>query len=163
MYHHTYTYNTMQYYYYYYYCYIDEHIYLNLSKSNQSATGLKALKPAANGHYLMCKSLPCYLHLLYKSTFMLLLHFTFSKWTHFRLEVRILQQNMLTRNFVVIARTSLHLSNHTPFFSHTFTLLSSCCYSFENVLWLVDSSYEKPSWSHKKWNYMAGEMHKEFT
>ena len=40
---------------YYYYYYIYRHIYLNLSKSTQSATEgwkLKALKPAANGHYL---------------------------------------------------------------------------------------------------------------
>ena len=47
-------------------------IYLNLSKSNQRAAGLKAVKPAANGHYLMCKSLPYYLRLLYKSTVILL-------------------------------------------------------------------------------------------
>ena len=33
------------YYYYYYYCYIDRRISLNLSKSTQSATGLKALLP----------------------------------------------------------------------------------------------------------------------
>ena len=42
---------------YYYYC-IDRCIYLNLSKSAQSAAGLKALKPVANQRYLMCKSLP---------------------------------------------------------------------------------------------------------
>ena len=51
---------------------VDGRIYLNLSKSIQRATGLKALKLAANGHYLMCKSLPCCLHLLYRSTFILL-------------------------------------------------------------------------------------------
>ena len=39
--------------YYYYYNCIDRRIYLNLSKSTQSATGLNALKPAANGRYLM--------------------------------------------------------------------------------------------------------------
>ena len=44
------------------YC-IDRHIYFNLFKSTQSAAGLKALKPAANGRYLMCKS--PYFHLLY--------------------------------------------------------------------------------------------------
>ena len=32
---------------------VDRHIYLNLSKSTQSATGLKALKPDANGRYLI--------------------------------------------------------------------------------------------------------------
>ena len=32
--------------------YIDRHIYLHLSKSIQSAAGLKDLKPAANGWYL---------------------------------------------------------------------------------------------------------------
>ena len=53
-----------------YYYYFDTRIYLNLSKSTQSAVGLKALKPAANGHYLMCKSLPYYLH--YRSTLILL-------------------------------------------------------------------------------------------
>ena len=38
---------------------IDCSIYLNLSKSIQSAAWLKALKPAANGRwYLMCKSKP---------------------------------------------------------------------------------------------------------
>ena len=41
----------------------------NVFKSNQSAAGLKALKPAANGRYL-CKSLD-YFHLLYRSTFIL--------------------------------------------------------------------------------------------
>ena len=41
-----------------YYYYIDGRIYFNLSKLTQSAAGLKALKPAANGCYLMCKSLP---------------------------------------------------------------------------------------------------------
>ena len=51
---------------------IDRFIYLNLFKSTESATGLKALKPAANGSYLMCKSLPYYFHLLYRSTFILL-------------------------------------------------------------------------------------------
>ena len=41
------------YYYYYYYC-IDRSIYLNLSKStqSQSATGPKALKPAADRRHL---------------------------------------------------------------------------------------------------------------
>ena len=38
----------------YYYYYIDGSIYLNPSKSIQNDTGLKALKPAANGSYLMC-------------------------------------------------------------------------------------------------------------
>ena len=47
-------------------------IYHNLFKSNQRAAGLKAFKPAANGRYLMCKPLPDYLHLLTKSTFILL-------------------------------------------------------------------------------------------
>ena len=37
------------------YC-IDRRIYLNLFKSTQSSAGLKALKPAANGRYLLCKS-----------------------------------------------------------------------------------------------------------
>ena len=41
---------------YYYYC-IDKHTYLHVSKSTQSAAGLKALKSAANGRYLMCKSI----------------------------------------------------------------------------------------------------------
>ena len=45
-------------------------IYLNLFKWSQSAAGVKALKPAANGHYLTCKLLPYYL--LYRSTFILL-------------------------------------------------------------------------------------------
>ena len=58
-------------YWYVLYC-IDRRIYLNLSKSAQSATGLKALKPAANRRYLLCKQLPCYFHLLYRSTFNLL-------------------------------------------------------------------------------------------
>ena len=35
--------------------YIDRRIYLNLSNSIQSATGLKDLKSAANGRYLVCK------------------------------------------------------------------------------------------------------------
>ena len=53
--------------------YIDGCIYyLNLSKSIQSAAGLKALKSAANGRYLMCKPLPYCCHLLYRSTFILL-------------------------------------------------------------------------------------------
>ena len=60
------------YYYYYYYYYIDRLIYLSFSKSTHSAAGQKALKPAANGRYLMCKSLPYYFHLLYRSTFILL-------------------------------------------------------------------------------------------
>ena len=34
--------------------------------------GVEALKPAADGRYLMCKSLPCYFSLLYRSTFNLL-------------------------------------------------------------------------------------------
>ena len=38
----------------------DRRIYLCLSKSIQSAAGLKALKPAASGRYLMCKSLHYY-------------------------------------------------------------------------------------------------------
>ena len=59
-------------YYYYYYYYFNRRIYLNLSKSTQSAAGLKALKPAVNGRYLMCKSMPYYIHLLYRSTFILL-------------------------------------------------------------------------------------------
>ena len=54
------------------YIVLDRHIYLNLSESTQSTAGLKALKPAANGRYLMCKSSPCYLHLVYRSTFILL-------------------------------------------------------------------------------------------
>ena len=54
-----------------YHC-IDRRIYLNLSRSTQSAAGLNSLKPAANGRYFMCKSLPYYLHLLYRSTFILL-------------------------------------------------------------------------------------------
>ena len=33
------------------YYYTDRRIHLNLSKSTQSAVGLKALKPAANGCY----------------------------------------------------------------------------------------------------------------
>ena len=33
---------------------------------------MKAVKHAASGRYLMCKSLHCYLHLLYRSTFILL-------------------------------------------------------------------------------------------
>ena len=45
----------------YYHC-IDRRIHLSLSKSTQSAAGLKPLKPAANGRYLMCKSLPYYFH-----------------------------------------------------------------------------------------------------
>ena len=51
---------------------IDRCIYLNLVKSTQSAAELKALKHAAIGRYLMCKSLPYYFHLLYRSTFILL-------------------------------------------------------------------------------------------
>ena len=42
-------------------------MYLNRSKLTQSAAGPTALKPAANGRYLMCKSLPYYLHLLYRT------------------------------------------------------------------------------------------------
>ena len=53
------------------YC-IDRCIYLNLSKSTRNAAGLKALKPAANGRYLMCKSLSCYFQLLYRSKFIFL-------------------------------------------------------------------------------------------
>ena len=56
-----------------YYYYYNRRIYLNLSKPTQSAAGLKSLKPAAHGRYLMCKSLPYYFHLLYRSTFILLL------------------------------------------------------------------------------------------
>ena len=59
-------------YYYYYYYDIDRRIYLNLSKSTQSTARLKASKPAANGSYLMCKSLPYNFHLLYRSAFILL-------------------------------------------------------------------------------------------
>ena len=55
-----------------YYYYIDRRIYLNLSKSTQRVAGLKVLKPAANGRYLMCKALPNCLHLLNRSTFILL-------------------------------------------------------------------------------------------
>ena len=44
------------------------------SKSTQNSAGLKALKYAANRHYLMCKSLPYYLRLLYSSTFIILSH-----------------------------------------------------------------------------------------
>ena len=40
--------------------YMDGRIYLNLSKCIQSAAGLKALRPATNGRYLMCKTLPYY-------------------------------------------------------------------------------------------------------
>ena len=47
-------------------------IYFNLSNSSQSAAGLKALKPAANRRYLMCKSLPYSFHVLYRSIFTLL-------------------------------------------------------------------------------------------
>ena len=50
----------------------DKRIYINLFKSTQSAAELKDLKPAVNGRYLMCKSLPYYLHLLYRNTFILL-------------------------------------------------------------------------------------------
>ena len=53
------------------YC-IDRRIYLDLFNSSQSSTGLKALKPAANGRSLMCKSSPYYFHWLYISTFILL-------------------------------------------------------------------------------------------
>ena len=46
---------------------------INQSIPNQLklVAGLKALKSAANGRYLMCKSFPYYLHLLYKSTFIM--------------------------------------------------------------------------------------------
>ena len=47
----------------YYYC-LDRRIYLTLSKSTQSTAGLKALKSAADGRYLMCKSLPYYFHFI---------------------------------------------------------------------------------------------------
>ena len=57
--------NNYYYYYYYYYYHIDGRIYLNLSKSNQSAARLDALKPAANGCYVMYKSVLYYIHLLY--------------------------------------------------------------------------------------------------
>ena len=43
----------------------DRRMYLNLSKSIQSTAGLRALKPAANGRYFMCKSLPYYLAYIY--------------------------------------------------------------------------------------------------
>ena len=52
------------------YC-IDRRIYLKRSKSIQSAAVLNDLKPAANGLYLMCRSLPYYFYLLYRSTFIL--------------------------------------------------------------------------------------------
>ena len=62
------------------YC-IDRRIYLNLFKPTQSAAGLKALKPAANGRYLMCKSSPYYFHLHgYRSTFILLSCWVFSSF-----------------------------------------------------------------------------------
>ena len=51
---------------------INRCVCLNLSKSTQTAAGLNALKPAANGRYFMCKPLPYYLHLLYRRTFILL-------------------------------------------------------------------------------------------
>ena len=35
--------------------YIDRRIYLSLANQIKSPAGLKALKPAANGRYLMCK------------------------------------------------------------------------------------------------------------
>ena len=38
-------------------------------QSNQSAAGLKALKPAANGRCLVCKSSPYHFHLLYRSKY----------------------------------------------------------------------------------------------
>ena len=54
------------------YCYcFERRIYLNLSKSTQSAAGLKVLNHDANGRYLLCKSLPYYFQLLYRSTFIL--------------------------------------------------------------------------------------------
>ena len=54
------------------YC-IDRRVYLNLFQiDSKRRMGMKALKPAANGRYLMCKSLPCYFHLLYRSTFIFL-------------------------------------------------------------------------------------------
>ena len=46
--------------------------FLKISKSTRSATGLKVLKPAANGRYVMCKSLPYSFQLLYRSTFIVL-------------------------------------------------------------------------------------------
>ena len=79
MYTHYYYYYYYYYYHYYYYYFIlfyyyniDGRIYLNLSSSIQSTAGPKVLKPAANGWNLLCKSLPYYLHLLYRSTFILL-------------------------------------------------------------------------------------------
>ena len=48
---------------------------VSLSQSfqiNSERRRVEALKPAANGLYLMCKSLPYNLHLLYRSTFILL-------------------------------------------------------------------------------------------
>ena len=65
-------YDYYYYHYYHYYYYIDRRIYLNLYKSTQSAAGPKALQPAANGRYFMCKSLPYYFHVLYRSTCILL-------------------------------------------------------------------------------------------
>ena len=61
------------------YC-IDSCIYLHLSKSTQSAAGLKALKPAANERYLMCKSLPYYFHLLYHTFGIIRCYFFFQLW-----------------------------------------------------------------------------------
>ena len=51
----------------YYYC-IDRRFYLDLPKLTQSIAGLKALKPAANGRYLMCKSLPYYFPVIKTNT-----------------------------------------------------------------------------------------------
>ena len=48
------------------YC-IDRRVYLNKFQIHSKCRmGMKALKPAANEHYLMLKSLPCYFHLLYR-------------------------------------------------------------------------------------------------
>ena len=44
-------------------------IFPNQFKAPQGRT---ALKPAANGRYSMCKSLPYYFHLLHRSIFILL-------------------------------------------------------------------------------------------
>ena len=46
---------------------IDRRMYPNVSQSTQSAAGLKTLKPAASGRYLMRKLLPCHFQLLYIS------------------------------------------------------------------------------------------------
>ena len=52
----------------YHYYYIDGRIasITICPKSTQSTAGIRVLRPAANGCYLMCKSLPCYLQQLYR-------------------------------------------------------------------------------------------------